>query len=68
MKGSRNLSIQPAKGSTRAIRHIGGAKVKETSCLRDLFVFFFLKNQCFYSSQKKCSILNRLSERGTICT
>lgn len=47
MKGWRNLSFQPAKGSTRANRHIGGAKVKETSCLRDLFVFF--KRQCFYS-------------------
>lgn len=52
MKGSRNLSIQPAKGSTRAIRHIGGAKVKETSCLRDLFVFFFLKTSVFIAVKR----------------
>ena len=28
-------------------RHIGGAKVKETSCLRDLFVFFKKKKTVF---------------------
>lgn len=39
MKGWRNLSFQPGKGSTRANRYIDGTKVKEMSSFLDLFVF-----------------------------
>ena len=39
MRGWRNLSFQPAKGSTRANRYTDGTKVKETSSFLDLFVF-----------------------------
>ena len=34
---------------------------------RSIFVIDSHSNQCIYSSQKECKVLNKVYKRGTIC-